>query len=210
VTNTARAPLEVEVRAGSADRYSVSPASLRLGPGESADLSVTLRVLRFGQRAKAVEAGQRDWVAVKVVNFPSQDQRFHATFFLDPAEAPGDRCGAGALGGGCHACRLRGAQAPSPLHDRHRTPLVAMEGLCGGWRDCKLAFTALHDRDHHREPLMPCPPLAPRHQAPQPRAQPSAHATAQPARGHAPARQPRRSAEREPAGGCAVVAAAAA
>jgi len=90
LTNTARAPLECEIRAGSSDRYSVVPSSFRLRPGEGADVSVTLKVLRFGQRAKAVEQGQRDWFTVKLSNFPNQDQRFHSTFYLDASEAGAD------------------------------------------------------------------------------------------------------------------------
>lgn len=102
-TNTARAPLEGEVRAGSSDRYSVSPSTFRLRPGEALDVAVTLKLLRFGQRQKAAESGHRDWFTVKLSNFPNQDQRFHATFFLDPAEANAgsvsgnERCEGGSL-----------------------------------------------------------------------------------------------------------------
>jgi hypothetical protein len=96
LTNTALAPLEGEVRPGSSDRYSVAPASFRLQPGESLEALVTLKVLRFGARVRAVEQGQRDWFTVKISNFPGQDQRFYATFFLDAAEA----ADGGSSGGG--------------------------------------------------------------------------------------------------------------
>jgi hypothetical protein len=89
LTNAARAPLEGEIRAGSSDRYAITPPTFRLRPGESLEVVVNLKLLRFGQRQKAAEQGQRDWFTVKLTNFPGQDQRFFATFFLDPSEAPG-------------------------------------------------------------------------------------------------------------------------
>jgi hypothetical protein len=93
LTNASAAPLEGEIRAGSADRYVVAPPRFRLRPGEAADVAVTLRLLRFGARQRAAEQGQRDWFAVKLANFPGRDLLFHATFFLDAAEAPADGCG---------------------------------------------------------------------------------------------------------------------
>ncbi len=69
LTNTLKGPVEAEIRVGSSDRYSVSPASLRLRPGESAAVEVRLRVLRFANKQKAVEHGQRDSFHIKV-RFP--------------------------------------------------------------------------------------------------------------------------------------------
>lgn len=109
LTNAARAPLEGELRAGSGDRYALAPASFRLRPGESLDVAVTLKLLRFGQRAKAAEQGQRDWFTVKLSNFPNQDQRFHATFFLDPAEVPAGSGGSGGGGGSSGVVATAGA-----------------------------------------------------------------------------------------------------
>jgi hypothetical protein len=66
LTNTLKGPAEAEIRAGSSDRYTVSPASIRLRPGESATVDVRLKVLRFANKQKAVEQGQRDAFHIKV------------------------------------------------------------------------------------------------------------------------------------------------
>ncbi|KAG2494916.1 hypothetical protein HYH03_006851 [Edaphochlamys debaryana] len=81
VTNTLRGPVELTIRPGSTDRYTVVPSTLRLRGGESGVLEVRLRVLRFAQRQKAVEQGQRDVFHVKGSHF---DQKFYATFWLAP------------------------------------------------------------------------------------------------------------------------------
>lgn len=66
ITNTSAAAVEAEIRPGSSDRYSVTPSSLRLRPGEAQQVVVTLRVLRYAKLAKAVEQGQRDPFHIKV------------------------------------------------------------------------------------------------------------------------------------------------
>jgi hypothetical protein len=73
VTNTLKASVEGEVRPGSIDRYTVSPSSFRLKPGEAVELSVTLKLgSNFAQRQKAVEAGQRDPFYIKVIEAGSR------------------------------------------------------------------------------------------------------------------------------------------
>lgn len=67
MTNTLKATVEGEVRPGSSDRYSVSPGSFRLKPGEAVELTVTLKLgTNFALHQKAVEAGQRDPFYIKV------------------------------------------------------------------------------------------------------------------------------------------------
>ncbi|GLC48074.1 hypothetical protein PLESTB_000056300 [Pleodorina starrii] len=81
ITNTLRGPVELTVKPGSSERYTVVPSSLRLRGGEAASVEVRLRVLRFVQRQKAVEQGHRDIFHIKGIHF---DQKFHATFWLTP------------------------------------------------------------------------------------------------------------------------------
>lgn len=67
LTNTTKASVEGEVKASSSDRYSITPSSFRLKPGEAAELTVSLRLdPKFAQRRKAIETGQRDAVFIKV------------------------------------------------------------------------------------------------------------------------------------------------
>ncbi|KAK9819108.1 hypothetical protein WJX74_002074 [Apatococcus lobatus] len=81
VTNTLEVSVEAAIRAGSPERYSLSPASIALKPGESACIDVRLRILRFAAKRKAIEQGQRDIFHIKATYF---DQKFHSTFFLAP------------------------------------------------------------------------------------------------------------------------------
>lgn len=66
MTNTLRGPVELTVKPGSSERYTVVPTSLRLKAGETGSLEVQLKVLRFAQRQKAVEQGHRDVFHLKV------------------------------------------------------------------------------------------------------------------------------------------------
>ena len=66
ITNNLRASVEASIRCGSTDRYSVTPAKLYLKPGQSCDVEVKLQVLRFAQKKKAAEQGQKDYFHIKV------------------------------------------------------------------------------------------------------------------------------------------------
>lgn len=67
ITNVLKAPVEGDIRPGSTDRYSVTPSSFRLRPGESTEVTVTLKLdSKFAQRQKAVDSGQRDSFYIKV------------------------------------------------------------------------------------------------------------------------------------------------
>lgn len=67
ITNTLKATVEGDVRPGSSDRYSVTPSSFRLKPGDALELTVTLKLgSNFAQRQRAVETGQRDPFYIKV------------------------------------------------------------------------------------------------------------------------------------------------
>lgn len=58
--------MEATLRAGSSDRWTISPTKLVLKPQQSIDVDVRLRVLRFAQKQKAVQQGQRDIFHIKV------------------------------------------------------------------------------------------------------------------------------------------------
>ncbi|GIL54010.1 hypothetical protein Vafri_9567 [Volvox africanus] len=81
ITNTLRGPVELTVKPGSTDRYTVAPTTLRLKAEETAVVEIRLRVVRFAQRQKAVEQGHRDVFHIKGSHF---DQKFYATFWLSP------------------------------------------------------------------------------------------------------------------------------
>lgn len=67
VTNVLKAPVEGDIRAGSNDRYTVSPSCFRLRPGESVEITVTLKLdSKFAQRQRATDSGQRDPFYIKV------------------------------------------------------------------------------------------------------------------------------------------------
>lgn len=66
ITNTLNGSVECQIKAGASDRYSISPSGqVRLGPRESAELTIRLKVLKFANRKKAIE-GHRDVFHIKV------------------------------------------------------------------------------------------------------------------------------------------------
>ncbi|DBA92530.1 TPA: hypothetical protein ACH3X1_002761 [Trebouxia sp. C0004] len=81
ITNPSKATVEATLRAGSSDRYTISPAKFVLKPHQSIDIDVRLRILRYAQKQKAVQQGQRDIFHIKAAYF---EQKFYATFFLAP------------------------------------------------------------------------------------------------------------------------------
>ena len=66
IENRLNASVEATLRVGSPERWSLSPTSIILAPGQSVDVRLHLRVLRFAQRRKATETGQRDVFHIKV------------------------------------------------------------------------------------------------------------------------------------------------
>ena len=66
ISNPSRATVEATLRAGSSDRWTINPTKLVLKPQQSVDIDVRLRVLRFAQKQKAVQQGQRDIFHIKV------------------------------------------------------------------------------------------------------------------------------------------------
>jgi hypothetical protein len=81
VTNQLSTTVEATLRAGSSDRYTVHPQQIRLKPGQTTEVEIRLKVVRFAQVEKAVEHGQRDTFHIRT---PFFDQKFTATFFLSP------------------------------------------------------------------------------------------------------------------------------
>lgn len=106
ITNTLKGPVEITIKPGSSDRYTVTPSSLRIKPGETVSIDIRLKVLRFAQKQKAIEQGQRDIFHIKVESADCMynslnptlgligllhhlqgnffDQKFYANFFLAP------------------------------------------------------------------------------------------------------------------------------
>lgn len=66
VTNPLDTPLEATIRAGSAERYTVTPSTLQLAGGKSIDVDIRLKITRFGNKKKATEQGQKDVFHIKV------------------------------------------------------------------------------------------------------------------------------------------------
>lgn len=70
ITNTTKASVEGDIKASSSDRYTISPSSFRLKPGEAAEVTISLRLEpKFAQRRKAIESGQRDAIFIKVITY---------------------------------------------------------------------------------------------------------------------------------------------
>lgn len=67
VTNPSRATVEATLRAGSSDRWTIFPTKIVLKPQQTIDVDVRLRVLRFAQKQKAIQQGQRDIFHIKVL-----------------------------------------------------------------------------------------------------------------------------------------------
>ncbi|GFR47836.1 hypothetical protein Agub_g9614, partial [Astrephomene gubernaculifera] len=145
VTNTLRGPIELTIKPGSSERYTVAPSSLRLRGGETGSVEVRLRVLRFAQKQKAVEQGQRDVFHVKGSHF---DQKFYATFWLAPdAEQPGRPKAASAGGastsapgrgrvsdGGSSPSRSPGASPRARKEARKSVTFAEPSSPHSGWR----------------------------------------------------------------------------
>jgi hypothetical protein len=66
VHNNLNATVDATLRAGSPERWSLDPVNIHLPPQQSIDVQLRLRVLRFAQRRKAEEHGQRDVIHIKV------------------------------------------------------------------------------------------------------------------------------------------------
>ncbi len=66
ISNNLGATVDASIRCGSSDRYTVAPASFSLKPGHSCNVEVCLRVLKYAQKRKAAEQGQKDVFHIKV------------------------------------------------------------------------------------------------------------------------------------------------
>lgn len=66
ITNTLGASVEATIRPGSPERYVVSPSNIWLKPGESVDIEICLKLLKYAHVKKAVSQGQRDIFHIKV------------------------------------------------------------------------------------------------------------------------------------------------
>eukprot|EP00891_Asterochloris_glomerata_P000304 jgi/Astpho2/304/Aster-02189 len=88
VSNHLQATVEAQLRAGSPERYSLSPSSITVKPGQSVTVDVRLRLLRFANKQKAVEQGQRDIFHIKASTAGAAyfEQKFYSTFYLAPEE----------------------------------------------------------------------------------------------------------------------------
>lgn len=59
ITNNLGTHVEASIRTGSPDRYTVTPSQLRIKPGESVDVEIKLRLLRFANKSKAITQASR-------------------------------------------------------------------------------------------------------------------------------------------------------
>jgi hypothetical protein len=84
IQNTLNASVEATLRAGSPERWTLTPKHITLKPLQSLEVELQLRVLRFAQKLKAVQQGQRD---VFHISAPYFEQKWHAIFFLAPDDA---------------------------------------------------------------------------------------------------------------------------
>ncbi|BDA46361.1 hypothetical protein COCOBI_08-4530 [Coccomyxa sp. Obi] len=90
ITNNLRATVEATIQSGSSDRFEVIPSKIFLKSGHSCQVQVKLKVLKYVQKKKAAEQGQRDVFRIRVPDLSYAtyfDQKFYATFFLAPDEA---------------------------------------------------------------------------------------------------------------------------
>lgn len=63
--NNLSATVDVSVRPGSSDRYSVHPERLVIKPGDVGTVDIKLKILRFASMKKATLQGQRDIFHIK-------------------------------------------------------------------------------------------------------------------------------------------------
>ena len=66
ITNNLRATVEATIQCGSSDRFEVIPSKIFLKSGHSCQVQVKLKVLKYVQKKKAAEQGQRDVFRIKV------------------------------------------------------------------------------------------------------------------------------------------------
>jgi hypothetical protein len=119
VTNQLSTSVDASIRASAAARYSVHPKNLRLKPGQSCEVELKLKLVKYAAVEKAIVQGQRDTFHIKT---QLSDQQFSATFYLDPSLGAGHKHDGGTaaeldpLGGdasGTRGLRLRGSSPPS-------------------------------------------------------------------------------------------------
>lgn len=85
--NPHAAAVDFSVRLGSPGRYTVSPRTARVQPGQSVVLTVKLRVDRFPNVARG-QRGQRDHI---FLTSPVFEQRLDSTFYLRPRDGAQSR-----------------------------------------------------------------------------------------------------------------------
>ena len=86
ISNNLGATVDASIRCGSSDRYNVVPTSFSLKPGQSCNVEVCLRVLKYAQKRKAVEQGQRDVFHIKAR--PADDFPLSSLGYLSSAWKP--------------------------------------------------------------------------------------------------------------------------
>lgn len=77
IRNNLNATVEASLRPGSPERWTLAPVSILLPPKQSVDVQLRLRVLRFAQRRKAQEHGQRDVFHIKACGYQAHLGRCH-------------------------------------------------------------------------------------------------------------------------------------
>lgn len=119
VTNQLSTTVDASIRVSASARYTVHPKNLRLKPGQSCEVEVKLKLIKYAALEKGIVHGQRDTFHIKT---QLSDQQFSATFFLDASLGSGHKHESGPmaeldpLGGdhqGLHGLRSRGSPPAS-------------------------------------------------------------------------------------------------
>eukprot|EP00210_Caulerpa_lentillifera_P009239 g8806.t1 len=90
IRNNLSATVDICLRAGSVDRYTINPEQIQIKPGELSNVEIKLKVVRYAHIKKAASQGQKDIFHIKSKFF---DQKYYCTFFMNHN---GVGCGSGA------------------------------------------------------------------------------------------------------------------
>eukprot|EP00210_Caulerpa_lentillifera_P008115 g7749.t1 len=79
IRNNLSATVDICLRAGSVDRYTITPNQIQIKPGELSNVEIKLKVVRYAHIKKAASQGQKDIFHIKSKFF---DQKYYCTFFM--------------------------------------------------------------------------------------------------------------------------------
>jgi len=67
IRNNLNATVDISLRPGSVDRYTVVPEQVQIKPGELSNIEIKLKIIRYAHIKKATTQGQRDIFHIKVL-----------------------------------------------------------------------------------------------------------------------------------------------